>query len=222
MSDLLRSDAGLDSYQYVLSRTVKVPHSAPTPTVIKCLQSNQLTDWDLVITETSQTTNIKITLTISNENGSYTIIQPIGFGGGWKYQGYGSVLIEAEAVNASTGTLVCSLTPPTFKDSYICVGNSTTYQTLGGAGIFTPVENLTNTTPAGYSPPFCTFVTLLPSFTSNYRFVDQTGTAVYFPGNLLKTDDAWRNIRLHPWYKLEVAPLNAGSGLVALWHNNRS
>ena len=82
MSGIIRSDAGLDSYQYVLSRTVKVPHSAPSPTVIKCLQSNQLTDWDLVITETSGTTNIKITLTISNENGSYSIIQPIGFGVG--------------------------------------------------------------------------------------------------------------------------------------------
>ena len=171
MSDLLRSEAGLDSYQYVLSRTVKVPHSVPTPTVIKCLQSNQLTDWDLVITETSQTTNIKITLTISNENGSYTIIQPIGFGGGWKYQGYGSVLIEAEAVNASTGVLVLSLTPPTFKNSYISVGNTTTFQTLPGAGIFSPVENLTNTTPAGHTPPFCTFVTLLPSFTSDYSFI---------------------------------------------------
>lgn len=219
MSDLLRSEAGLDSLQYVLSRTVKVPHTAPTPTVIKCLQSNQLTDWDLVITETSGTTNVKITVTISNENGSYTIIQPIGFGGGWKYQGFGSVLIEAESVNASTATLVCSLTPPTFKNSYTCLGNTTTYQTLTVAGTFYPVENITNVTPAGYSPPFCTMVTLLPSFTSDFRFVDQTGTPVYFPGNTLKNDPIWKNIRLHPWYKLEVAGLNPGQGLVALWHN---
>lgn len=221
MNELLVPNAGLDSFNFVVSRTVKVPHSSPVPTVVRCLQNNQLTDWDLVIQETSGTTNIQVILTITNENGEYTLKQPIGMGGAWKYQGFGSVIVSAEAVNASTGTLVLSLTPPTSLNDYICVGNTTTYQVLTLAANWYPVENLTNVTPAGYSPPFCTHVTLLPSFTTDIRFVDQTGTPVWFPGLTLKTSDMWRNIRLHPWYKLEASPQNPGQGLVALWHNNR-
>ena len=74
-------------------------------------------------------------------------------------------------------------------------------------------------TPAGYTPPFCNRITLYPSFTAAFQFVDGTGAPVYFTSNLLKTDPLWRNIPIMPWYQLEVAGLNPGTGLTALWNN---
>jgi len=217
--NLLSGTKGLQQLIDTISRTAAITNTVP-PTIVNLLRSNQLTDWELTIRETTGNTDIDLTVTLSQQNSSYIIKQPIGRGGGWQYQGFGAVNIDAVAVNAGTGSLEFSLKPITSKIPDIMVAGQTTVQVLGAIGVFSPVDNLSNATPSGYAPPFCKFVTLLPSFTSVYRWVDMTGLVVWTSAPLLHTDPAWDNIRIFPWHTLEVAGnVGAGQGLVSLWHN---
>lgn len=219
MDSLIHQNIGLDAVNDVLSRQVKINHTAPTPTILNCLQNNQLTEWSLTVTETGLTTDAQLTITISQANTSYQFKQPLNRGGSWTMQGWGSCRVDAEAIHAGTVRLDLSLTPSTFVVPYVMVAGSATFQSLPLAGVFYPVESLANLTPSGYSPPFCTFVSLKPTFNTAIRFVDNTGTTVYQTAILTNIDEYWKEIRLFPWLKIEVAPQNNGQGLSALWHN---
>ena len=91
MKGKLIRDAGLDSYLDVLSREVKVPHTTPTPTVVNCLQSNQLSEWTLTVTEIDGLADISLTVTLTQQNTEYVYKQPLNRGGGWSLQGWGAV-----------------------------------------------------------------------------------------------------------------------------------
>ena len=78
MKGKLIRDAGLDSYLDVLSREVKVPHTTPTPTVVNCLQSNQLSEWTLTVTEIDGLADISLTVTLGQQNTDYIYKQPVG------------------------------------------------------------------------------------------------------------------------------------------------
>jgi len=217
-NDLLYGNTGIDTVLDTISRTVAITNTVPV-TSINLLNSNQLVDWQFTIRETTGITNIDLTITIYQQNSNYIIKQPLSRGGSWTYQGYGSVTIDAVAINAGTGSLEFSIKPLTSTIPYIMVAGQTTFQTLTGPGTWDPVDSLSNATPSGFSPPFCKFVTILPSFTTSYRFVDQTGVAVWTSAVLLHTDLQWREIRLFPWHSLEVMAAVGVQAITSLWHN---
>jgi hypothetical protein len=216
----LTSYGPIDPVDWAISRTVTVPHTVPVPTEMLILNSNQQTDWELTVREVSGIADIKLTVTLSQAASSYILEQPVNRGGAWKYQGYGAVQVVAEVMNApGPGVLEVSIQPVTNYASYVAVPGQTTLTLLAVAGAWTPIPNLTDVTPAGYAPPFCTLLTIRPSFDCNLRALDMTGAFVWQTGNLTRDDIYWRNIPVLPWYQLEIAPLNAGTGLTNLWHN---
>ena len=219
MKGKLIRDAGLDSYLDVLSREVKVPHTPPTPTVVNCLQTNQLSEWTLTVTEIDGLADISLTVTLTQQNTEYVYKQPLNRGGGWSLQGWGAVKIEAEAINNATGKIQLSLQPETAILPYVMVAGATTFQTLPGAGIFTPINNITNVTPAGYAPPFTKFVSLKPSGATTIRFVDPAGNIVWQSPALAATDVYWYEIRIFPWLKMEIAGSLPAQTLTTLFYN---
>lgn len=218
--DLLSPLRGMDPVDWAISRTVTVPHTVPVPTEELVLNSNQQTDWQFTLREISGIADLKVTVTVAQQASNYIIEQPVGRGGGWQYQGFGPVQVHVEVMNApGPGVVEVSLQPLTNYASYIAVAGQTTFTNLAAPAVFVPIPNLTDTTPAGYAPPFCTLLTIRPSFDCNLRAMDMTGAFIWQTGNLTRDDPYWRNIPVFPWYSLEIAPLNAGTGLTNLWHN---
>ncbi len=215
---LLSGTKGLQSLIDTISRTAAITNTVPV-TVVNLLRSNQLTDWELTIRETTGITDIDLTMTISQQNSSYILKQPISRGGGWQYQGFGAVNIDAVAINAGTGSLEFSLKPITSKIPYIVVAGQTTRQALGGGGVFVPLDNLSNETPSGSVPPFTKFVSLKPSGNMQIRFIDPTGTPVWGSPVLTAVDPYWHEIRMFPWLSMEVAPAGAGQFVTTLYYN---
>lgn len=220
MTNGLTSYGPIDPVDWAISRTVTVPHTVPVPTEMLILNSNQQTDWELTVREVSGIADIKLTVTLSQAASSYVLEQPIGRGGGWKYQGYGAVRVIAEVMNApGPGVLEVSIQPVTNYASYVAVPGQTTGTVLAFPGAWVSIPVLSDVTPNGYAPPFCTLLSMRPSFDANLRALDMAGTFVWQTGNLTRDSEYWRNIPVFPWYELQIAPLNAGTILTNLWHN---
>lgn len=218
MSEGLQPYKPIEALQDVISRTVKVENTTP-PTVINCIQSNQLTDFNLVVRETSGVTDISLTITLSQANSEFIIKQPINRGGAFSYQGFGSIRVQAEAINAGTGLLELSLTPQSHLIPYIMVAGQTTRQSLPVALNYYAVESLSNATPAGYAPPFTKFLAMKPSGDSVIRFVDITGTVIWQSGIMAADDDFFKEIRIFPWYRIDIRPQAAAQFVSSLWYN---
>jgi len=216
--ELLFATRGIQPLIDTISRTAAITNTVPANTV-NLLRSNQLTDWELTIRETTGITDIDLTLTISQQSSSYVIKQPLNRGGGWQYQGFGAVQIDAIAVNAGTGSLELSIKPITSKIPYIMVAGQSTRQTLAVAGNWYPLDNLSNATPSGYAPPFTKFVAAKPSGNTALRFVDGTGVAIWQSPVLTAVDNFWDEIRIYPWFALEVQPAVNGQFITTLWYN---
>lgn len=219
MDSLIHQKMGLDGLNRVISRTVKIANTVPTPTLLNCLQSNQLTEWTLTVTETGLTTDAQLTITIRQENTSYEFKQPLNRGGSWTMQGWGSVLVQGEAINAGTVRLDLSLTPSSFVIPYVMVAGTSTSQTLTVAGAWVDLQSLANLTPAGYAPPFCKFVTIRNTANTYIRLLDSTGTSSFQAGPFIPTEPIWNSFRIFPWQKIQVAPVVALQRTAALWHN---
>ena len=217
--DLLQRELGLDAYNDVLSRQIKVPHTAPVPTVIRVLQSNQLSEWTLTINEIDGLADVKLEITLKQQNTEYTYHQPLNRGGGYSIQGWGAITVTAEAINNATAKLNVSLQPEVSVKPYISVAGQTTATILAVAGTFYDIPNITNLTPDGYAPPFCDFVTLRPGADIELRALDYTGAFAWRTGNLPRDSVYWKNVRVFPWYKLQVAPVVGGISFSNLWHN---
>jgi hypothetical protein len=214
----LRGDRGLNTSFNTVSRTVSITNTVPA-TSVRLLQSNQSTDWEFVIRETTGITDIDITLTLTTEQSEFIVKQPLNRGGAWSYQGWGPVKIEAIAVNAGTGELQLSLNPQSSKIPYIMVAGQSTRQSLLVAGTFYPLDNLSNQAPSGYAPPFTKFVSLKPSGNSAIRFVDMTGTNIWQTAVLTPIDPFFDEIRIYPWFRIDIQPQGAAQFVSSLWYN---
>jgi hypothetical protein len=217
--NLLQREAGLDSYFDVLSREIKVPNTTPVPTEAKILQSNQLSEWNLVIAELSGNCDLQLKIVLKQQNSEYTYKQPLNRGGSWSLQGWGAVTVFATAINAGTATVSVSLQPETSINPYVMNQGNTTFQNAPVIGTFYDIESTSDITPAGYAPPFTRFLDLLPVTDGKYRYVDSTGAVIWASGTLSRLDPLFRNIRVFPWYKLQLAGTAVNQAFGVLWHN---
>jgi len=217
--DLLQREKGLNAYSDVLSRQINIPHSAPTPKIVRVLQSNQLSEWTLTVTEISGLADIKLEITLNQQNTKYTYHQPLNRGGGYSLQGWGAVTITAEAINAATGVINVSLQPETSVRPDVFVQGSTTYTNLVIAATEYNIPNTTNLTPAGYAPPFCTMLDVHVESASQLIARDIAGTRVWFDAPQPPESLYWRNINVYPWFKYSIYNALANQKMSNLWHN---
>ncbi len=217
--ELLQREKGLDAYNDVLSRQIKVPHTSPVPTVLRILQSNQLSEWTLTINEIDGLADVKLEITLKQQNTEYTYHQPLNRGGGYSIQGWGAITVTAEAINNATAKLNVSLQPETSVRPPVYNQGSTTFSILAIAGVEYEIPNTTDLTPAGYPPPFCTFLDIHVGNPCQLIARDITGTQVWFDPAMAPESLYWRDIRIFPWFKYTLSTALGGTRFTNLWHN---